>query len=257
MRTLKDKRIIVAGSATGIGADTARRLAQEGARVHLGDVNESGAKAVAEEIRSTGGIATSGYYDLYDAESIETLVTTAVEQWDCGLDGLANVAADVSPATAGQDLGLLAMDISVWERTNRANLIGTALMMKHAIPHLVSSGGGSIVNVTSGATQYGEEIRVAYAASKAGINSITRHVARTHGASGVRANAVSPGAILTETALASFSEEMKAGILSTMPLSRHGRPDDIAGVIAFLLSDDTEWITGQVWSVNGGGVFRE
>jgi NAD(P)-dependent dehydrogenase (short-subunit alcohol dehydrogenase family) len=260
MRGLQGRRVLVGRSASGIGAATARRLAEEGAHVFLGDINADGAATVARDIEAAGGSAASGYYNLYDEESIRDLVANAVGTLG-GLDGVANVAAEMSAGVQHRDVELLEMDVEVWERMLRANVIGTGLVIRYALPHLFDAGGGSIVNVTSGASHAGEGIRVAYGASKAALNSLTRHVARTYGDRNVRANAVSPGAILTDTALAVFSEEFKAAILRSMPLKRpgqpHGQPADVAQTIAFLLSDDSDWITGQVWSINGGGAMRD
>jgi NAD(P)-dependent dehydrogenase (short-subunit alcohol dehydrogenase family) len=260
MRGLRGKRLLVGGSASGIGAATARRLAEEGAHVYLGDVMADGAAAVAKDIEAAGGRAASGYYTLYDEASIAAMIADAVATMG-GLDGVANVAAEMSAGVQHRDRELLEMDVEVWERMLRANVIGTGLVIKYSLPHLFTAGGGSIVNVTSGASHAGEGIRVAYGASKAAINSLTRHVARTYGDRNLRANAVSPGAILTETALAVFSEDFKAQILRSMPLRRpgqpHGQPADVAQTIAFLLSDDSDWISGQVWSINGGGAMRD
>ncbi|MEV6349063.1 SDR family NAD(P)-dependent oxidoreductase [Actinoplanes sp. NPDC051851] len=256
MRGLGDKRVLVAGAATGIGAATARRLGAAGARLYLGDINIDGLRTVAKEINDAGGSAVAARFDLTDADSVEALVAGAVTELG-GLDGVANVAADLSPETLGNDGPLLDMDIAIWNRTLSANLIGFALIGKHALPHLIAAGGGAIVNTTSEASRVGEPVRPAYAASKAGINALTRHIASAYGKDGVRANCVSPGAVLSETGLATLSREFRDQLLAGTPLSRLGRPDDLASTICFLLSDDASWVSGQVWSVNGGGVFRD
>jgi NAD(P)-dependent dehydrogenase (short-subunit alcohol dehydrogenase family) len=260
MRGLRGKRVLVGGSAGGIGAATARRLSEEGAHVFLADIQAGGAETVAKEISAAGGVAASGFYDLADEESIKKLLGDVVGAFG-GLDGVANVAALMSAGVQHRDIEVLHLDVEVWERMLRANVIGTALVIKYALPHLFEAGGGSIVNVTSGASHAGESIRVAYGASKAAINSLTRHVARTYGDRNVRANAVSPGAIMSATALATFSEEFRAGLLKSMPLQRPGKPlgqpEDVAQTIAFLLSDESDWISGQVWSINAGGAMRD
>lgn len=256
MRGLEGKRILIAGSASGIGAATAIRLGEEGAKLYLGDINEAGAEATADRVRAAGGAATAQRFDLADADSIELLLQSAVSELG-GLDGVANVAADLSPATLSNDSPLLEMDPEIWEHTLRANLLGFALINKGAIPHLIQAGGGSIVNTSSGASWVGEAVRPAYAASKAGINALTRHIASAYGKRNVRANSVSPGAVLSETAIATMSEEFKEQMRAGVTVPRLGKPEDLANTIAFLLSDDTEWVSGQVWSVNGGGGFRD
>jgi NAD(P)-dependent dehydrogenase (short-subunit alcohol dehydrogenase family) len=255
MRGLRDKRVLVAGCATGIGAATARRLAHEGARLYLGDINEDGVRDVAERINAAGGSAHAARFDLADADSVAALVAGAAEQLG-GLDGVANVAADLSPQTIGNDVALVDMQPAIWEQTFRANLLGFALIGRYAIPHLISAGGGAIVNTSSDASWVGEAVRPAYAASKAGINALTRHIASAYGKHKVRANSVSPGAVLSETAIATMGDEFRARLLASVPVSRLGQPDDLAATICFLLSDDAAWITGQAWSVNGGSGYR-
>ncbi|GIE95662.1 SDR family NAD(P)-dependent oxidoreductase [Paractinoplanes rishiriensis] len=251
MRGLRGKRILVAGAATGIGAATAARLAEEGVRLFLGDINEEGVRGTAE--RTDAGVAR---FDLADADSVAALVAAAVEHLG-GLDGVANVAADLSPGTLGNDTALVDLDVAVWEQTLRANLLGFALVGKHAIPHLIAAGGGAVVNTSSAASWAGEPVRPAYAASKAGINALTRHIASAYGKDGVRANSVSPGAVLSETALATMSAEFQARMLAAVTVPRLGQPDDLAATICYLLSDDASWVSGQVWTVNGGGGFRD
>jgi NAD(P)-dependent dehydrogenase (short-subunit alcohol dehydrogenase family) len=125
MRGLTGKRILVAGSATGIGAATAIRLGEEGARLYLGDINEAGASATAEKIRAAGGAAEAVRFDLADPASVQQLVSGAVDHLS-GLDGIANVAADLSPATLGKDVEVTEMDVAIWQHTLNANLVGFA-----------------------------------------------------------------------------------------------------------------------------------
>ncbi|WP_330350375.1 SDR family NAD(P)-dependent oxidoreductase [Streptomyces sp. NBC_00582] len=255
MGELEGKRILVAGGAAGIGAATARRLGAEGAKVFLGDIDLVGAKTVAQEISEAGGTARAERFDLLDPSSIESLVADAVAAFG-GLDGVANIAADTSIATMSNDRPLVDMDLANWERTLRANLTSYALINKHAIPHLIAAGGGSIVNMSSDAADAGEPQRPAYGASKAGINALTRHIAAVYGPHGVRANALSPGLVLSEQAEAFISDEIKAMTLAKSPIKRLGRPSDVAQLISFLLSDDADWVTGQVWHINGGLRFH-
>ncbi|MFC5831521.1 SDR family NAD(P)-dependent oxidoreductase [Nonomuraea insulae] len=256
MRGLKDKTIVVAGGATGIGAATAERLAEEGARVLVGDLNLGGAEATTARIAAAGGTAVPTAFDLADEGSVRALFERAVGEFG-GVDGLFNVGADLSPGTIGRDGDLLEMDAAIWRRTFEVNLIGYAHTCRAAIPLLLEGGGGAIVNTSSLAAFVGEPLRPAYAASKAGINTLTRHVASRWGKEGIRCNGLSPGMVLSETGLATMSEEFKATVLAGIRSARLGRPSDLASAAAFLLSDDAEWINGQTWSIDGGGALRD
>ncbi|MGP4096859.1 SDR family NAD(P)-dependent oxidoreductase [Nonomuraea sp. KM90] len=256
MRGLADKRIVVAGGATGIGAATAERLAEEGAQVLIGDVNLEGAEATAGRVKAAGGTAVAVAFDLADEGSVRALFERAVAEFG-GVDGLFNVGADLSPDTLGRDGDLSEMDAAIWRRTFEVNLIGYAHTCRAAVPLLLEGGGGAIVNTSSGAAYVGEAVRPAYAASKAGINALTRHVASRWGKEGIRCNGVSPGMVLSETGLETMSEGFKAAVLGAIRSPRLGRPADLAGAVAFLLSDDAAWINGQTWSVDGGGSLRD
>lgn len=251
MGKLKGKRILVAGSGRNVGAETARKLAAEGAVLFLGDINEEAVQSVAEEIG-----AKSSWFDLADLDSIEKLVSQAVDHLG-GLDGVANVAADISPGLLNNDLDLLEMKTEIWERTLNANLIGYAHIIKNALPHILKEESGAIVNVSSGSYFMGEDTRPAYAASKAGVNTLTRHVASRWGKDNVRCNAVAPGMIVTETASDLVDDDYLKESLKGVPLTRLGQSSDIANGIAFLLSDEAEWITGQVININGGATYRD
>ncbi|MFI1360240.1 SDR family NAD(P)-dependent oxidoreductase [Streptomyces sp. NPDC020898] len=256
MRGLNGKRIVVAGGASGIGAATAERLAAEGAAVVVGDVNIDAAEATAKRLTDTGATALAVEFDLADERSVQALVDTAVSQLG-GVDGLYNVAADLSMDTLGRDGDLLATDLAVWRRTLEVNLIGYALTSRAVLPLLLEQGSGAIVNTSSASAHAGDHIRAAYQ-SKAGINALTRHIASRWGKQGIRCNCVSPGLVVTESAQKTAQNaETMAMAKHAMPSTRFGKPEDLAGIVAFLLSDDGEWINGQVWSVNGGGLLRE
>lgn len=256
MRGLTGKRIVVASGATGIGAATAERLAAEGARLVVGDINDAGLAQTLERIRRARGTAHAAHYDLADADSTAALISACVARYG-GIDGLANIGADVGTATLKNDFDVGAMDVAIWERTFRVNLIGHALLIKAALPHFISQGGGAIVSVTSAAAYQGDATIPAYAASKAGLHALIRHVARRWGKNNVRCNGVAPGLVLTGPARAAFTPEELEKNLEHLPLPRHGEPADLAAAVTFLLSEDSAWITGQVVSVNGGFAFRD
>ena len=248
MRGLKDKVIIVAGGATGIGAATCRRLAEEGAKVVVGDINAEAAKATADAIG-----ARHLRFDITSEDDCMALVELAVAELG-GVDGLFTVAADTSKQTLGRDSesDLLTVPLDVWQRTLDVNLTGTFLMTRSALPALLARGGGSIVNTLSGLVFYGSPIRPAYLASKGALIALTRHIATRWGKEGIRCNAVAPGFVMTEQVAHNVPQEERDQVLAVNRSTRHGRPEDIAATVAFLLSDDAEWINGQMHLVNGG-----
>ncbi|MFJ2115983.1 SDR family NAD(P)-dependent oxidoreductase, partial [Streptomyces sp. NPDC087850] len=145
----------------------------------------------------------------------------------------------------------------VWRRTHEVNLLGYAVACRAVLPHLLGQGGGAIVNTSSAAAWGGEPARPAYAASKAGVNALTRHISSRWGKEGVRCNAVAPGPVVTEALGRTLDEQTQAEVLGIVRSPRLGKPDDLAGTVAFLLSDDAEWINGQTWSICGGSSLRE
>ncbi len=251
MRGLTDKVVIVAGGASGIGAATARRLAEEGAAVMVGDIDAAGAEKVAGSIRECGGRAVAQRFDLADESTCAALVAATVDAFG-GVDGLFNVGADLSPATLGRDTDLLEVPVEVWQRALDVDLSGYFRTARHVVPALVERGGGAIVNTISGLVLYGEATRVSYGTAKSGLLALSKHIALRWGKQNVRCNVVAPGLVLTENAMGANSEEYRAMVLERIPSPRLGRVDDIAAAVAFLLSDDAEWINGQVLPVNGG-----
>jgi NAD(P)-dependent dehydrogenase (short-subunit alcohol dehydrogenase family) len=252
MRGLANKAILVAGGG-GIGAATARRLSEEGARVVLGDIDFEQAQIDAAEITASGGGEVSALpYDQADERSIIELVERAVAKLG-GLDGLHANAADL--AISRQDENVMTTDPAVWDRTMSVNARGPTLLTRHALPHLVKAR-GAIVYTSSGSVYVGEPSRFAYAMSKSALNALMRHVASRWGGEGVRANAISPGLILGRHKPDELSEELRAVVTTIQRLPIPGEPEHIAAMVAMLLSDDAAWITGQVIAVDGGSTIR-
>ncbi|MCB1690605.1 MAG: SDR family oxidoreductase [Halioglobus sp.] len=252
MRNLEGKAILVCGGATGIGAATVRRLSAEGASVGIGDFNIAGAEALAAELQVAGGKVLAWEYDQAEETSINQLVASVQAHFG-RLDGLFANVADLQTVLVDGDI--LSNDSAVWERTLRVNLLGTVQLVRAVLPAMLEQGGGAIVLTSSDAAIAGEPERPAYAASKAGINSLCRHIASKWGQQGIRCNVVSPGFVLTEQLDANMDQKMKDWMLKGARSTRHGAPQDIAGAVAFLLSDDGEWVNGQAWRVNGGVSF--
>jgi NAD(P)-dependent dehydrogenase (short-subunit alcohol dehydrogenase family) len=255
MRGLSDKVVVVAGGGSGIGAATARRLGAEGAAVVVGDLLGDNADAVASDVRDAGGRAIAVQFDIADDASVAALVAAAVAEYG-GLDAMHANAADLSPDTIGRDSNALEVPLEVFDHTLDVNLRGHLLCTRHALPHLLERGGGTLVYTSSAAGHIGEPERPSYAASKAGINSLVRHVASHWGRQGIRANSIAPGLVVTDAMETTLAPEFREYALGVGRSPRLGRPDDIAGMVAFLVSDDGEWVNGQVLSVDGGASMR-
>lgn len=256
MHGLKDKAFIVAGGATGIGAGTAERLAEEGALVTVGDININDATATAERICASGGRAIALEFDLADEQSVHRLVDRTVAEFG-GVHGLHNVGADLSENNLGRDSSLLDTDMDVWQRTLDVNLLGYVRTSRAVLPHLLGQGGGSIVNTSSGGSLGTDPMHVAYNAAKAAVNQLTRHIAVNWGSRGVRCNGVMPGLVMGETQQQQNNIELQQMFVQAARTTRLGRPADLAAITAFLLSDEAEWINGQVWYIGGGAHLRQ
>lgn len=247
---------LIAGGGSGIGAATARRVAAEGGLVAIGDLNHAKAEGIADEILKSGGVALALAYDQSDEKSIVDLVGRTADNFG-RLDGLHGNAADLSAATLGEDRNLLKMDPEVWMKTLATNLVGNAVLVRECLPHLLESGGGAVVLTSSSVSASGEPTRPAYASSKAGLNALVRHVASKWGKQGIRANAISPGLVLSQAAQEMSETWFVDKSLAQIRSPRLGAPEDIAAAVAFLLSDDGAWVNGQVWGVDGGHVLRD
>ncbi len=254
LRGLAGKVVVVAGGATGIGAATSKRLAGEGCKVVVGDLAVDGARRTADEIAGAGGIATAVAFDLAEPESVAALFETAATTYG-GVDASFNVGADMGALSGDSDV--VGIDLDLWDRVMAVNLRGYVAALKSAIPLMLERGGGAIVNMSSAAAFQGEPTRPAYATAKAGIGALTRHVASRWGKEGIRCNAVAPGFTATE-AIRSVPQwpDLEAAALRRIRGNRVGKTDDIASLVAFLMSQEGEWINGQVLNIDGGTILR-
>jgi NAD(P)-dependent dehydrogenase (short-subunit alcohol dehydrogenase family) len=256
MEGLNGKKILVIGSATGIGASTVARLADEGAKVVAADINVSGAEAVAEKARAQGGTAQAVACDIADEGSVASAVAYAADAFG-GLDGAFVNAAEMRAILSDGDV--LEVSMEIFDRTVAVNLRGHVLATRAVLPHLLKAGGGSIIYTSSGAAYAGEATRVSYACTKAALLALSRHVAARWGREGVTANVIAPGFVLTPemqaNGLHADSPLLKMMVERT-PSTRIGKVEDIAAMVAYLMSDDARWINGAVHDVNGGGVMR-
>lgn len=252
---LAGKAVIVVGAGSGIGAATVERLCAEGARVCVADINLAAAEAVAARMTEAGHEAFAEVVDITDEASVAAAFATAVERLG-RLDGAHINAADLRTIFADSDA--LSVDLAVFDRTIAVNLRGHLLCTRAALPHLLAAGGGALVYTTSGACDSGEPERPSYAMSKSGLNALMRHVASRWGKHAITANAVAPGFVMTPEMIAGgqvppdWIDQCIAATRST----RLGKAEDIAGVVAMLLSEDGRWINGQVFHVNGGALLK-
>jgi NAD(P)-dependent dehydrogenase (short-subunit alcohol dehydrogenase family) len=254
---LDGKVFVVAGAATGLGAATARRLAEEGARVVVGDVAGDVAEETAASIRKAGGSAIAIGYDAVDESSVQVLGAAAVSEFG-GLDGWHNNAADTSVTGTRSELeaDALTVSLAVWNRTMEVNLRGYLYGVRTAVPLLLERGGGAMVHTASNGALLALPNLAAYNASKAGVMSLSRHVATRWGRVGIRSNVVSPGYVRTGAHRESLDAEEIEFLLAQAYSARIGAPADIAAAVTFLMSSDASWINGQVLSVDGGQVMR-
>lgn len=254
MEGLKDKVIVFAG-AGGIATATAKYLGQGGAKVVVCDVVLASAELAAGTCWDAGGDGVATVGDISDEDQVKSLIELALSAYG-RIDGLFNVAANISPAEVARDTNVVDIELDAWRRTLDVNLTGYLLTCKHAIPHIIAAGGGSVVNTLSVAAYNGMPTNIAYQATKAGVGALTRHIARKYGKERVRANSVSPGLVLTDQLKRHLPPDVRDQVLQTTPSFRHGEPADIGAMAAFLLSDLGEWVTGQAISVDGGVTMR-
>jgi meso-butanediol dehydrogenase/(S,S)-butanediol dehydrogenase/diacetyl reductase len=243
MRRFEGRVALVTGGGSGIGEATCRRLADEGARVVVVDIDEAAARHVAGDV---GGSAFRA--DVSDPAASEAMIEHAVVTFG-RLDVLDN------NATGDGTIGRLAdVDVAAWQRALAVNLTGPFLAIKFALPVMLAQGAGAIVNISSNAALQAEEGLGAYASAKAGLLALTRNVAAEYGRRGIRCNAISPGAVETPPTKAFLAavEGIRAKMERANTLRRLGRPEEIAAAVAFLASDDASFVNGSLVVVDGG-----
>jgi NAD(P)-dependent dehydrogenase (short-subunit alcohol dehydrogenase family) len=252
MKRLDGKVAIVTGGGGGIGSAVARRMASEGARVVVADLFEDSARRAAEPL---GDAALAVQFDAADPESVRALVDRAVDHFG-RLDILHNNAAMTDPVKSAQDTTAPDIPIGIWREILDVNLTGYLLGCKYAIPRMIETGGGAIVNTASNSGSAGDLARIAYGSSKAAIIGLTRYIATQHGRQNIRCNSIAPGVVLTE-ALEKTVPGLKEMIHRHILTPEFGTPDDIAALVTFLASDEARYITGENISISGGGLVHQ
>jgi 2-hydroxycyclohexanecarboxyl-CoA dehydrogenase len=242
---------IVTGAGSGIGQAIARRLAADGLRVAVADLDLAAAQRTCDLVAEDGGAAVTSHMDVADPDSVAAAVTAVVDVYG-RLDVLVNNAGVFPGEGPVEDT-----ELATWERILAVNLTGPFLCVRAAVPPMVRSGGGRIVNIASRAW-LGSPRLASYSASKGGVISLTRSLALELGPRAITVNAVSPTSIDTPL-FAGMDELERQQVLARMqvqPIPRLGRPDEVAAVVAFLASREAEYITGQHVYVGGGAELR-
>ena len=249
--SLDQRRIVITGTARGLGRAYAEQAAEAGARLVLADILEDVGRAAAEKIASGGAEVYFEPLDLAEPGSIEYLAAAANQQLG-GIDGLINNAA-IATGIGGKTCEEI--DIETWDRVMNVNVRGTWLMVKACLPHLRKAGNGKIVNVASDTALWGAPNLLHYVSSKGAVIAMTRSLARELGPDGISVNAIAPGLTLVE-ATEYVPEERHRHNIEARAMPRPQTPEDVVGPVMYLLSDAADFVTGQLLPANGGFVFN-
>ncbi|MDX6245149.1 MAG: hypothetical protein QOE76_2872 [Frankiales bacterium] len=236
---------VITGAASGIGLETARRFAAEGAKVVVADLADGPGQAAADEV---GGIYV--HTDVTDEDGVQAMYAAAIEHF-----GRLDICFNNAGISPPDDDSILETGIDAWRRVQEVNLTSVYLCCKYGIPHLLERGKGSIINTASFVALMGAATsQISYTASKGGVLAMTRELGVQFARQGVRVNALCPGPVNTPLLQELFAKdpERAARRLIHLPMGRFAEPQEIAAAVAFLASDDSSYITASQFLVDGG-----
>ena len=247
MGRLKGKVAIVTGSTSGIGVGIAKLFAKEGAKVVICGRREAKGQEVVDSIVQEGGEASYNFMDITKTESIDALFKDTAERYG-KIDILVNNAANVGLKDGRVD----ELTLEMWDNIFNSDIRGTFYATKCVLPYMQENKGGSIINIGSMASCGGDLGSTAYACAKSAVDMLTKSTALQFGKENIRCNCVRPGLIVTPENDAYVPQVLKDIFLNNIMINRYGTPEDIANMCLYLASDESEYFTGQVVTVDGG-----